>query len=303
MNISNLIAAFFILSCSSLYGSDSLIFPEKPTLGQYVVDRANILTPAEKRELSKILGNLIKSQTEPVLVVLIKRKSDFGAFELSLQQYTDELVEQWWPFFPNAPDAENAVGLFTSYRETDPNFWYYRGTMVLVSLQEKEVAVHVGCSYTTTTQNRRKERLRRYIKAYMLQADGNLALGLKYAALSIRNARLTLPAPPMPKDEYRTHKIAIILLLFGCMFYSVIFNKETSLVCYCLGYIFWAIAGLVASAAIHNEVKKQRNEEWLSESFGIGALGNQLLEHALAADVFTDESNGQMGFSATKHSH
>jgi hypothetical protein len=70
-------------------------FPEKPPKESFVVDRANVIKPAQLEAINKTANALLREQEVPIFVVTIRSLSEMDTAGSSIEQYATALFNHW----------------------------------------------------------------------------------------------------------------------------------------------------------------------------------------------------------------
>ncbi len=261
-----------LLSQTILAAEDELdIFPEKPKKGQFVVDYAQVLSPAEASSLNANLQYLATKYSLPIVLVTLKSMARLEVPDLTLKSYTEELFEKWWPYVvKEAPPKEKPktgreaiLHMLAERKKVKPIDWRYRGILVVVSVFDRETEVFVGEHHSPLNRRRWASRIKKYVEAYLHQDRNFVAKGMFAACKALEAVKNDKPEPPLPKDAAYYLKVGAFALAILYMFYSLLFQRETSRLWFYLGYVFWAVAALFTSAAIQNEMNnRERNRNF-----------------------------------------
>jgi len=111
-----------IVFCSS--NAYAVIFPIKPTVGNFVIDEANMISAEDKKTINLIAENLLKDQQIPLYVVTINSLLEYDSID-GIANYAIELFNNW------------GIGYKT----------HNYGILLLISKNERKVRIEFGANY------------------------------------------------------------------------------------------------------------------------------------------------------------
>jgi uncharacterized protein len=86
----------------------------RPGPREFILDKANLLTPADRETIRAICDGLLTDKATPVIVVTIDSMADHGGGDLRIETFATLLFDQWHgkrltPLLPSTPEDRNEI--------------------------------------------------------------------------------------------------------------------------------------------------------------------------------------------------
>ena len=190
-----LIRSFIYLYCFLFFANcyaGSVIYPELPLKGNFVVDQTETLKSIDIDELNKISASLWQEKKIPIVTILITSLGSMGAGDQSIARYTQELFNHW------------QLGL------KERNY----GIILLVSLSDRKARIEFGRDWDHRYDKEARDIMQYYIvpKFKNAQYARGIIDGVKALNKLVRG--LKLPEIKQPW-WYGPLAVGFILLIIG----------------------------------------------------------------------------------------
>ncbi|MCG6155306.1 TPM domain-containing protein [Rubinisphaera margarita] len=158
---------------------------DPPGQRDFILDRANLITPEDEAEIKELADKLLTDTAAPLVIVTINSMSEHGGMGLRIETFARLLFDQW------------QIGP----AEVNKNVWN-KGILLLVSKNDRKARIELGAGW-----GREKDQLCQKIMNEQIIPrfkEGDYSAGIKAGAISLeRMARdLKLPAAPKPAWYY-----------------------------------------------------------------------------------------------------
>lgn len=100
---------------------------EPPPEGEFVVDKANLITLEDQNDINKIAAATLKDKAIPIITVTIDRMADYGGAGMRIETFATLLYNEW------------EVG----HKELGGEYWN-KGILLLVSKDDRYARIELG---------------------------------------------------------------------------------------------------------------------------------------------------------------
>lgn len=176
--MSRAIRAGWALSIATTLASPALAasFPEKPPKESFIVDRANVIKPAQREAINKTANALLREQEVPIFVVTIGSLAEMNAAGSSVEQYATALFNNW------------GIG------SQEKNL----GVLLLVSIGDRKARIELGSSWGTRHNVQAANVMQSLIIPAFKRNDYStgIADGVRGLDAMVKGLNLPRPTPP-----------------------------------------------------------------------------------------------------------
>ena len=142
-----LLALLFLLA-----GAGAQTLPTRPMEGEFIIDEAGLIQPAEREQIKRISAALLKERGNPIIVVTIPSLAKYGAFDV--ESYALAMFNAW--------------GIGTKVQS--------KGILLLVAVEDRKARIELGEGYANTKDDVALEIMREVIVPSFKQ--GNYSAGI-----------------------------------------------------------------------------------------------------------------------------
>ena len=128
------------------------MFPTRPMEGEFIIDEAGLIQPADREQIKRISAALLKERGNPIIVVTIPSLAKYGAFD----------VESY------ALGMFNAWGIGTRAQS--------KGILLLVAVEDRKARIELGQGYAHAKDDVAQEIMQDVIVPSFKQ--GNYSAGI-----------------------------------------------------------------------------------------------------------------------------
>jgi uncharacterized protein len=165
-----------------------------------VVDRANLLTPTDKKQIQEICDKLLTDKATPIIVVTINSMADHGGAGMRIESFATLLFDQW------------GIGL----AELNGQSWN-TGIMLLVSKDDRKARIELGRYWRRDQDALAQKIMNEQIVPRFKQGDfsGGILAGVESLDKMARGLELPkAAAAPTPWWMYLVMLGAVALAIF-----------------------------------------------------------------------------------------
>jgi len=110
--------------------ADELIKLERPKPREFILDKADLIKPADREKIKKICDKLLTEKAVPIIVVTINSMADHGGAGMRIETFARLLFDQW------------QIGL----AKLNDQSWN-RGILLLVSKNDRKARIELGADW------------------------------------------------------------------------------------------------------------------------------------------------------------
>ncbi|MCA9040718.1 MAG: TPM domain-containing protein [Planctomycetaceae bacterium] len=201
---------------------------ERPPEGQYIVDKANLITPHDKEEIRTLANEVLKDKAAPIIVVTIESMSQYGGAGLRIETFARLLFDQW--------------GIGPAKLGDNP--WNY-GILLLVSRDDRKARIELGAGWKRDKDAQAQQIMDELIVPQF--KAGNFSSGILAGVQGLdKMARdLELPRVPRPMSHYVIGAIFVGLLIFTVV--SLIRRGSSG-----WAWLFWGVVFTIIGAVLYH---------------------------------------------------
>lgn len=215
------------------------VFPEKPAAQDFFVDKANVLSEKDKKNINEIASLLLKEQKIPLFVVTIDALSSYKASGLGVDGYARELFNYW------------GIGTL------DRNY----GMLLFVSVGDRKSRIELGAGFERTRDDQSMDIMQSLILPAFKRGDYSTGIADGVRGLDALARGMQLPAPTIPTWHW-------IVLIGGALgFVALIVNLFKT------GKSGWAWALLAGLGVLLFFLMRHSGRGGSSGGFGGGSSG------------------------------
>lgn len=124
--------AVFVALCYPRLGStaEAKISLERPGNRQFMCDLADMIDPADEKEIQEICDKLLRARATPIVVVTIESMARHGGAETRIETFATQLFNQW------------GIG----YKKLGDQVWN-TGILLLVSKGDRKARIELGAGW------------------------------------------------------------------------------------------------------------------------------------------------------------
>lgn len=163
----------------------AIIFPAKPSAGNFYVDEAKVLTSQATQEINKIAGDVLKANQIPIVVVTIKSLHQQDADGYTVDRYAKAVFDAW--------------GLGSAKRND--------GVLMMVSIADRHARITLGKAWGLQYDHEAKQ----IMDNLMIPAfkKGNYAEGI---VAGVRGLEAMVRGQEIPKAQQPWWQILLTVL-------------------------------------------------------------------------------------------
>lgn len=191
-----------LLTCgrASAQLAEGVIQLERPEPREFVLDRANLLTPEAKQQIQQICDKLLSDKATPIIVVAISSMAEHGGAGMRIETFATLLFNQW------------GIGV----AELNGQTWN-TGILLLVSKDDRKARIELGGYWRRDQDALAQQIMNEQIVPHFKQGDfsGGILAGVESLDKMARGLELPkAAAPPTPWWMYALMLGAAALAVF-----------------------------------------------------------------------------------------
>ena len=169
----------------------------RPGPREFILDKANLLTPADRETIRAICDRLLTDKATPVIVVTIDSMADHGGGDLRIETFATLLFDQW------------QIG----HAKLGGHDWN-TGILLLVSRLDRKARIELGAGWRRDKDAQAEQIMQDHIIPRFKSGDfsGGIVAGVEALDAMARDRQL--PATPRPTSHYLLVAGAIGLGIF-----------------------------------------------------------------------------------------
>jgi len=217
-------AAVPLAPCRAQTTPPGTITLDRPGPRDFILDRANLLAPADRERIKKICDKLLTEKAVPIIVVTIDSMGDYGGAGMRIETFATLLFNQWGIGQPKVNDQS-----------------WNRGILLLVSKNDRKARIELGADWRHDQDVLAQSIMNDQIVPKFKAGDfsGGIAAGVE--ALDKMARGLQLPKAVAPPVTWQ--QTAIVLALAGVAVFTVV-----SLIRHGTGGWAWLMWGAIFAA-------------------------------------------------------
>ncbi len=194
-------------SATTAAGGKGGIRLERPGQRDFIVDRADLIAPPDRRHIRQIATRLLNDKATPIIVVTVESLAAYGETGVSIETFAERLFDQW--------------GIGHAQLEGQP---WNTGILLLVSRDDRQARIELGAGWKHEQDGLARQIMDEQIVPRFGRGDlsGGITAGVE--ALDKMARGLALPEPPGPWWQY----LAGALFAWG-VFFSVVLSMFRSI--------------------------------------------------------------------------
>ena len=181
----------FLFSITNVQAAEGM-YPALPDVGEFVIDKTDLLTPTQREKLNNISDKLWQEKQIPIVTIMINSLSSMGAGSLSIERYTQDLFNHW------------------KLGKKERNY----GVILLVSLVDRKARIEFGRDWDHRYDSEARDIMQNYIIPRFREGQYSNGVIDGVEAINQLVRGLTLPEVKQPWWVVPL-AIGLILLLIG----------------------------------------------------------------------------------------
>ncbi len=151
-------------------------FPERPGEREFILDEADLITPADEAVIREICDAARTETKVPILVVTIRSLNDYQAGHRSIERYAASLFNEWGVGFPD---------------------WNH-GILLLISEGDRKARIELGYDYAGTRNREAKQVMDELIIPRFKEGKFSTGIVDGVRGLDAIARGIDIPRPPKP---------------------------------------------------------------------------------------------------------
>lgn len=169
----------------------------QPGQRDFIVDRADLISPGDEQKIRELATNLLNAKATPIVVVTVESMAQYGGAGMRIETFARLLFDQW------------GIG----QAKIGDQLWN-TGILLLVSRDDRKARIELGAGWRHDQDSLAQQIMDQQIVPRFRQGDfsGGIVAGVE--ALDKMARGLELPKPPTPWWQPWLTIAAIGLLIF-----------------------------------------------------------------------------------------
>lgn len=247
-----------LFACGNFCRADAgIITLDPPGPREFVVDRAKLLTAADKDKILKICDKLLTDKATPIIVVTIDSMAEHGGTGMRIETFAMLLFNQW------------QIG----HAQLDGKPWN-TGILLLVSKNDRQARIELG-AYWRRDQDALAQQIMNEQMVPRFKA-GDYAAGIVAGVESLDKLARGQQIPQAPHKPMTTKQYLVIAVLVGLVIFTVVslIRRGASGWAWLFwGLVFAAIGSLLYHMATSRGSSRSGGGGFSGGSFGGGFSG------------------------------
>lgn len=243
---------FLAVHASSLAQSVEKIPLDRPGDRDFIVDRAELISPEDEATIRALADKLLTDKAAPIIVVTIESMAQYGGGGLRIETFARLLFDQW--------------GIGPAKLGENP--WNH-GILLLVSEGDRKARIELGAGWRRDKDAQAQQIMDDLIVPRFREGDYSTGIVAGVQALDRMARDLTLPSPPRSASQYLIPVIVAGLAIFTIV--SLIRRGSSGWAWLFWAAVFGAIGYLLYQMATNSRSSSGRG--YSGGSFGGGFSG------------------------------
>lgn len=239
--------------CWAVTGNAWAALPEeiplqRPADREFILDKAEMLSDAEEKQIRQIADQLLTDKAAPIIVVTIESMGDYGGAGLRIETFARLLFDQWGIGPANIGDTA----------------WNH-GILLLVSQGDRKARIELGAGWRRDKDSVSQQIMQDQIIARFKQGKYSAGIIAGVEALDRMARDLKLPTKPVPASTYWIGAALIGLAVFTVV--SLIRSGASG-----WAWAFWGLVFTVIGVVLY-QLATSRSHGSGSGGFSGGSFG------------------------------
>jgi len=176
---------------------------DPPGPREFILDRADLLSPADKDKIKKLCDKLLTDKATPIIVVTINSMAEHGGAGMRIESYAMLLFNQW------------QIGV----AEINGQTWN-TGILLLVSKNDRKARIELGAYWRRDQDLLAQQIMNEQIVPHF--KEGDYTAGIVAGVESLDKMARGLELPKVPPKPLTWKNYLVVAVLIGLVIFTIV---------------------------------------------------------------------------------